>query len=72
MEKNVSKNSQTNSSSHKVLALGYDANEDKDPFVDYKRQQMIERNNIENMKKFDTKQSSSTFYGREKSRFRVF
>ena len=33
---------------------------------------MIERNNIENMKKFDTKQISATFYGREKSRFRVF
>ncbi len=28
--------------------------------------------NLENMKKFDTKQGSSTFYGREKNRFRVF
>jgi hypothetical protein len=60
----TTKNTDTNSSSHKVLALGFDPNDDKDPFVDYKKQQMSEKIAIENMKKFDTRQGPSTFYGR--------
>ena len=63
MEKS-NKNNETNSSSHKVLSLGFDGSEEKDPFVDYKKQQMSEKISMESMRKFDTKQGPSTFYGR--------
>lgn len=78
MEKHGVTGADTNSSSHKVLglglALGVDLSDSKDPFVDYKKQQMSEKMGFGHttMNKFDTHQSASTFYGKEKSRFRVF
>ena len=42
--------------------------------MDYKKQQMSEKCGFgqTTMTKFDTRQCPSTFYGKDKSRFRVF